>query len=263
MNETNENVESKELENYRSRIFRYYTSTRQTQLVPETIEGLKPRAPALKKIIKQHFPENRDINILDLGCGHGAFIYFMREAGYKNTVGIDRSPAQVEEAARLGIDGVKVGDIMDTLKTTPGGTQDLVICYDALQQFTRPELFPIVDEIYRVLKKGGKFIIHTINGESPFCSRQRYWDLTQEIAFTRQSITQLLKSSSFSEVICQEERPIPHGLKSFVRAILWYFIRAIWKMILTIETGGSGGKNCILSQWTIDSTQRSFLGYIN
>jgi cyclopropane fatty-acyl-phospholipid synthase-like methyltransferase len=41
---------------------------------------------------------DRSARILDLGCGHGVFIYFHREAGYTNVVGVDKSPEQVAEA---------------------------------------------------------------------------------------------------------------------------------------------------------------------
>jgi len=56
---------------------------------------------------------DRSARILDLGCGHGAFIYFLREAGYTDVVGVDKSPEQVAEAKRLGIDGVHEADLWD------------------------------------------------------------------------------------------------------------------------------------------------------
>ena len=100
---------------YRSRIYQRYASAWSQPLAPESVAGLRPYAPALRKVIRQYFPEHRDARILDLGCGHGAFIYFIREAGYANVVGVDHSSEQIAEARRLGIKGVSQGGVIETL----------------------------------------------------------------------------------------------------------------------------------------------------
>lgn len=41
-------------------------------------------------------PGNRDSNILDIGCGAGHFLYYLKTKGYNNFLGIDISPQQVE-----------------------------------------------------------------------------------------------------------------------------------------------------------------------
>jgi 2-polyprenyl-3-methyl-5-hydroxy-6-metoxy-1,4-benzoquinol methylase len=101
---------------YRSRIYQRYVRARSRPLAPESVEELSPRAPYTRKVIREHFPMDRSARILDLGCGHGAFIYFLREAGYTNVVGVDKSPEQVAEAKRLGIDGVHEADLWETLQ---------------------------------------------------------------------------------------------------------------------------------------------------
>lgn len=232
---------------YRNRIYQSYVHSRQQPLAPESIDGLRPRAPYLNKLIRDHFPPDKTATILDLGCGHGALIYFARRAGYVNIVGVDTSPEQVAESKRLGINGVSEGDLMETLQRLQDGSQDLVVAFDVIEHFTKNEIVSFVDEIHRVLRKGGKWIIHTTNGESPFAGRIRYGDFTHELAFTRVSITQLLKSSDFSFVTCYEDAPIPHGLKSAVRWVLWKAIRGILRLYLAAETG-AGEKACIFSQ---------------
>ncbi len=235
------------MSDYRTRIYQYYVHARQVSLAPPTIDGLRPRAPSLNKLIREHFPSDRNVAILDLGCGHGALVHFARKAGYHKTTGVDRSPQQVAEAKRLGIEGVSEGDLMQALQRLPDGSQDIVIAFDVIEHFTKNELIPFVDEVYRVLRKGGKWIIHTANGESLFGGRMRYADFTHELAFTRTSITQLLKSSGFLNVLCYEDTPIPHGIKSAVRWLLWKAIRGMLRLYLAVETG-AGEKNCILSQ---------------
>lgn len=185
---------------YRERIYNNYVQARSTPLAPDTTAGLKPRAPYLRRTIERHFPKDRNASILDLGCGYGAVLYFAREAGYTCIWGIDGSPQQVAAALKLGIASVEEGDLMTTLAGIGDSSQDCIVTFDVLEHFTREELIPLVDEVLRVLKHDGRWITHTPNGESPFCGRMRYWDLTHELAFTRTSMAQLLLSSGFSQV---------------------------------------------------------------
>lgn len=220
---------------------------REPAISPSTLEGLKPRAPYLKKLIQTHFPTDRRSAILDLGCGHGALIHYARRLGYTNIRGVDRSPGQVEAARRLGIEGVEEGDLLVTLAAQTDGSLDVVVAFDVIEHFTRDELLGFVDQVHRVMRPGGRWIIHTTNGDSAFCGRSRYGDLTHELAFTQMSISQLLLSSKFSKVQCFEDTPIPHGLKSAVRWGLWKIIRSGLRLYLAVETGDTAG-NAIFSQ---------------
>jgi len=123
----------------------------------------------------------------------------------------------------------------------------VVVAFDVIEHFTRDELLGFVDQVQRVLRPGGRWIIHTPNGESPFCGRMRYWDLTHELAFTRTSIIQLLLSSGFSNVQCFEDAPIPHGLTSAGRWLLWKAIRSGLRLYLAAETGDTAS-SAIFSQ---------------
>jgi SAM-dependent methyltransferase len=222
---------------YRDRIYSNYVNARIMPLAPSTLEGLKPRAPYLTKLIRTHFPTDRRSAILDLGCGHGALIHFVRCEGYTNIRGVDGSPEQVSAARWLGIEGVEEGNLLAALAAQAGESLDVVVAFDVIEHFTRDELMGFVDQVQRVLRLGGRWIIHTVNGESPFCGRMRYWDLTHELAFTRTAISQLLLSSGFSKVQCFEDAPIPHGLKSAIRWGLWKLIRNGLRLYLAAETG--------------------------
>jgi len=231
---------------YRARIYDHYVHARTTSLAPATLSGFTSQEPYLLKVIREHFPRDRDADILDLGCGHGVLIYFARRAGYSRIVGVDRSPEQVAEARRLEIDGVREGDLMATLEELPDASQDAIIAFDVIEHFTREELLPLVDEVRRVLKPGGKWLIHTPNGESPFFGRIRYGDMTHEQAFTATSMGQLLLSSGFQSLYCYEDTPVVHGLMSAFRYSIWIVLRGMLRFYLAAETGQAHG--AILTQ---------------
>jgi 2-polyprenyl-3-methyl-5-hydroxy-6-metoxy-1,4-benzoquinol methylase len=232
---------------YRERIYRHYVHSREQVLAPSTMEGFNPCAPYLTRLIRFHFPADCNAVILDLGCGHGALLHFARRAGYTNIRGVDGSPEQVAAAQRLGIEGVDEGDLLAALAAQADESLDVVVAFDVIEHFTRDELLRFVDQVQRVLRPEGRWIVHTPNGESPFCGRMRYGDLTHELAFTQTSISQLLLSSGFSKVQCFEDTPIPHGLKSAARWGVWQLIRSLLRIYLAAETGDTAG-SAIFSQ---------------
>ena len=232
---------------YRSRIYGNYVNARISSLAPDSVEGMKPRAPYMHRLLRRHFPGDRQAAIIDLGCGYGVILHFAQLFGYTNVRGVDGSPEQVATAKQLGIQGVEEGDLMQTLTGLPDGSQDCVIAFDVIEHFTRNELIDFVDEVKRVLKPGGSWILHTPNGESPFAGRVLFGDLTHELAFTRISIAQLLYSSGFSDVRSYEDEPIIHGMKSLIRWALWKGFRCGLRLYLAAETGDTC-RDAIFSQ---------------
>ncbi len=223
---------------YRERIYKNYSSARVGELVPKSVEEFKPRKPIFEKIIKNHFPKDKDTKILELGCGHGTFQYFIQKAGYENSIGVDGSVEQVNGAKSLGIKNIIFGDMINHIENQDDNSLDMIIAFDIIEHFTKNELVGLVDELFRVLKKDGLIIAHQPNSEGPFGSFMRDWDYTHELSFTRQSIAQIFLSSGFRSIETYEDKPIPHGIKSFFRYLLWEFlIRKIYVIIRIIESG--------------------------
>jgi len=198
-------------------------------------------------MIGRHFPPDRDAAVLDLGCGHGTVIRIAREAGYRNLRGVDRSVEQVHEAEELGISGIEEADLLQTLRDTSDDSYDVVLSFDVIEHFRRDELLSLVDGVRRILRPGGRWIIHTPNAESPFFGRIRYGDLTHEQAFTRTSMGQLLISSGFRALSCYEDAPVVHGILSGLRFAIWKVLRGMMRLYLAAETG-STDNSVILSQ---------------
>lgn len=234
------------MENYRERIYQYYVAAMEKNCTI-TRDSLHSREPYLRRLIRCHFPQDRKARILDLGCGHGTLLHFCRQEGYDQVSGVDRSPQQAAKARELGIEGVQEGDLMTALTSLPDASQDVVIAFDVIEHFSKEELMPLIDEVRRVLRSGGRWIIHVPNGESPFQGRIRYGDFTHENIFTRNSLAQVLLASGFTNVCSFEDKPVVHGLKSLVRRVLWTGIRAALLVYLAAETG-SFDRGTILTQ---------------
>jgi 2-polyprenyl-3-methyl-5-hydroxy-6-metoxy-1,4-benzoquinol methylase len=159
--------------------------------------GLQSRMPYLQQLVQRHFPSQKDSAILDLGCGYGALMHVLNLAGYTNVRGIDASTGQVRAAQRLGVKNVEQGDLIAFLNRIDDNSLDVVVAFDVIEHFTKPELLAIIKKVRKILKPSGRWIIHTPNGESPFHGRVRYGDITHETIFTRSSLTQLFERSRF------------------------------------------------------------------
>lgn len=231
--------------NIRQRLLERYVSTHSS--VADAAAGLERRRPYLDRLVRDHFPPERASKVLDLGCGHGAILWAAGHAGYTALAGVDASPEQVAAAAGLGIPGVRLGDLSQTLADTAPASLDVVILFDLFHYFPAEEQAAIADAVHRVLKPGGRWILHVPNGEALFGARMRYWDFLAGGAFTRASIAQLLRTCGFSTVDCFEDRPVPHGLKSAVRWVVWMGVRGVLRLALAAETGETG-REAIFSQ---------------
>ena len=111
------------------------------------------------------FPEDRNINILDVGCGNGKFHTLLKEQGYKNVVGLDFTKNSIAQAKKINpCYRYEVFDISDTSKHFPfeNNVFDLVLCTWVLEHVMSP--YHIIEEILRVSKPSGYGVIATHNG---------------------------------------------------------------------------------------------------
>jgi 2-polyprenyl-3-methyl-5-hydroxy-6-metoxy-1,4-benzoquinol methylase len=232
-------------EPWKDRLYSKYVSSGQVaDLHLGVDEQFASRGSYIQKVIEEYFPKDKSIRILDLGCGAGAFLYFLQKAGYQSIQGVDVSTDQVALAARLGIT-VEQEEISVYLTKCGDGTVDVVLLMDVLEHFTRQELLDLLDSAYRVLRPGGKCVAHVPNASGLYGMQIRYGDLTHELAFTPKSAQQAFATVGFCHVQCFEDRPVVHGIVSGLRRVLWSLGTFPSRLIMSAETGE---RSFILSQ---------------
>jgi 2-polyprenyl-3-methyl-5-hydroxy-6-metoxy-1,4-benzoquinol methylase len=230
---------------WKERLYAAYVSSGQVKdLHLEADEQFASRRPYIQKVIRKHFPADKNIRILDLGCGEGAFLYFLGRAGYQDIQGVDNSTDQVALASRLGI-AVEREDIAVHLARVKDETVNVVLLMDVLEHFTRPVLLDLLDEVFRVLRPGGKCVAHVPNACGLYGMQIRYGDLTHELAFTPKSAQQAFATVGFCPIQCFEDRPVVHGMVSWFRRLLWNVGTIPSRLLMSAETGGG---SFILSQ---------------
>jgi len=191
--------------------------------------------------------------VADLGCGYGSFLYFLREAGYRNTAGVDVSLEQVETARKLGVDNVFHSDCVDFLERHPDEF-DCLTAIDLLEHFRKEEILALLEAIRHSLRPGGSLLLRMPNGDGPFGAKILYSDFTHEMAFTPSSIRQVLAATGFERIEVYPEGPRVHGWVSAVRWVAWKFICAFLLLYLAAETGRIRGH--VLTQNLIAVAQK-------
>lgn len=245
----------RDTQDWTQRLYDSYVSSGHAGKIGENPEDtFRPRQAYINHIIKRHFPPSRTAKILDIGCGHGAFLYFLSKAGFMNAHGIDISPEQITEAAKLGIANVSCESAVNYLQKIQDAQLDVVLLFDILEHLDGPDLLQLLDEVYRVLCRGGLCLIHVPNGEGIFGMGVRWGDLTHSWAFTQGSARQMLLATGFSHIESFEERTIPHGIKSLMRRLIWEVGTFPFRLLYTAE---SGSTRAILSANFLVSCKKS------
>jgi len=179
-------------------------------------------------------PENKDVHILDIGCGGGEFLLFLQELGFSHLEGVDISPEQVALAKSRGIKKIIIQDCLSYLKKHKD-TFYLVNLQNILEHLTLEEQIDILTEISSKLDENGIVFGVCPNAKSLLGARVRFADITHQTAFTPESIRQVMQVSGLIPIYIGECGPIIHNLISLLRWIIWQFIRLLTLVILFSE----------------------------
>ncbi|RUL87732.1 class I SAM-dependent methyltransferase [Tautonia sociabilis] len=152
----------------------------------------------------------RNTPILDIGCGSGQFLYFLRSLGFTDTVGIDLDSRQVEIGRSLGLDcrNVPAGDFLEAMGSQ-GKSFGLIALLDIIEHFTRAELFPFLEAVVSRLRPGGSLLMSVPNAESPRGLTLLYADITHELAFTPVSFGELMLCHGLMNLQIRDPWPAP------------------------------------------------------
>jgi SAM-dependent methyltransferase len=136
-------------------------------------------------------------DILDVGCGSGAFLLALREAGWRPH-GVELSPSAVEAARAAGLTDVRTGDLIEA--GYPSERFDAVRFWHSLEHMRSPRAQLV--EARRVLRRGGTLTIGVPNFSSLLARTARdrwyYLDVPRHLwHFEPATLGSLVESSGF------------------------------------------------------------------
>jgi 2-polyprenyl-3-methyl-5-hydroxy-6-metoxy-1,4-benzoquinol methylase len=179
----------------------------------------------------------RDAKIIELGCGSGYMLQFLKQHGFNNLYGIDISEEQIEKACQKGLN-VEAKNVFNFFNENKE-KYDIVFALDFVEHFHKNELLDLFTSINETMNNNGILIIHTPNGDGLFPRNHIYGDLTHLTIFNPNSLTQLLILTGFNEIKFYETGPEAKNFTGLIRLFLWKIVKGVVKAVRIIETGGS------------------------
>lgn len=163
---------------------------------PEHIQGMKGFYSSL---LSPYLPIDKNIRILDVGCGMGFALMALKDLDYQLVEGVDIDEGQVRscQAKQLSVSHVEDSTVFLSQHL---GQYDVIMALDVIEHVSPDAQISFVRSIQRSLKPGGKFICTVPNANSGLASRWRYIDWTHHTSFTEHSLDFLLYNSGFEEV---------------------------------------------------------------
>ncbi len=172
---------------------------------------------------------NLNAKILDVGCGMGHFLYYLKKQGYKNFLGVDVGIEQVEYCRENITEKVEKIESIFKFLDSRKDCYDLIVLSDVLEHFNKDKVVELLSAILSSLNRQGKLIIKTPNMSSLFAPASLYIDFTHEVGFSEVSISQILKAVGFRKVDCRAEKIY---ISSPIKRIIFNILRKLYLRLL-------------------------------
>lgn len=165
-----------------------------------TKEAFESAAKSYAAWYKNFLPPNKNAKILDIGCGMGHFLYFLKKEGYTNLFGIDISKQQIDFVKENITENVAVADVFDFLKGK-SNFFDVIVFNDLIEHIPKERILEFLHLVFNSLEVGGGVVfIKTDNMSNPFGLRGRYMDITHEVGFTEHRLFEVLNTIGFQDI---------------------------------------------------------------
>ena len=147
-------------------------------------------------------------DVLDIGCGRGEFLELLRERGVAAR-GIDTNPEMVARCGERGLPAIQA-DALRHLGGLPEGALGGIFSAQVVEHLEAAYLVRLMQEMYRVLRPGGRVVVETINPTSWIAFFSAYLrDVTHRHPLHPDTLEHLLRAGGFRDVQVVYSSPPP------------------------------------------------------
>jgi 2-polyprenyl-3-methyl-5-hydroxy-6-metoxy-1,4-benzoquinol methylase len=164
-------------------------------------------------------PRDKNAPVLDIGCGTGHFLYYLKKMGYRNFTGIDLSPGNIEFCKKNITSNVELADGFEYL-VKKKVFYNVISANHLLEHVPKEKVIPFLRLIYNALRSNGILLITIPNMSNFFSVQMRYRDFTHECGFTEKSIYQVLYIAGFRDILISSSWSEKKSIKSYIRKIV-------------------------------------------
>jgi 2-polyprenyl-3-methyl-5-hydroxy-6-metoxy-1,4-benzoquinol methylase len=219
---TPESGKAKTPPDFRHQLYERYVSSHFRTVHSIDSDQLESYARFYRSTIKQFLPGDKNAHVLEVGCGLGHFLYFLKSEGYVNHHGIDIGREQIEACKQHVTTQVEL--VEDTKSYLDGHPRkfEAIVFIDVFEHLEESEFFPILDAVKEALTPTGKLIISVPNAACFTSLVTLYGDLTHRRLFSESSLSQLLTCAGFDSVnLYPHEKKVIRSFRS--RREKWFW----------------------------------------
>jgi SAM-dependent methyltransferase len=208
------------MESYEKAYYDYQTKARGLLTEEGLTAHFRKLARWYDRRLSACLPRDKQARCLDVPCGFGNFLYFLKERGYSNIQGVDLDEKQVELARLVGLPAFQ-GDAFAILADARSSA-DLITSLDFIEHLGKNRALEFLALTYDCLKPGGTLIVRAPCGDGPFGAHDAWNDLTHQWGMTSTLVQALLEMHGYENVRVLDERPQPGGLIDTLRWLLFF-----------------------------------------
>jgi SAM-dependent methyltransferase len=184
--------------------YQYQAVARGVQTRDDVLRDADAKAYLYDRILSPWLPEKKSSSIAEIACGHGSLLWWLKQNGYLNVIGIDSSPQQIA-LARLTGATVEEMDLGKWLITRPNDSMDAIVGIDLIEHISKDEFMELLQHCRRVLRYGEHLILRYPNGDSPLVGRNLFNDITHVWTYTSNCVQSLASMHGFSRARFADE----------------------------------------------------------
>jgi cyclopropane fatty-acyl-phospholipid synthase-like methyltransferase len=168
------------------------------------------------------------MRVLELGCGVGLFLTFLRAMGVEDVTAVEMDPKVKEFMPADLAAKVHTTTFEDFLGRPDIGTFDRIVMLDVFEHFAPGEGVALLRRFHSLLKPGGKFVLRVPNMASPWGMQYQYNDLTHKGFYAPGNIRQLGLAAGWDTEVC-----LPYRRGSAVRRFTDRLFECVMNRMLT------------------------------
>jgi len=200
-----------------------------------------------------HLPRDLSASIIDVGCGWGQFLIWLRRCGYQSIQGIDLGSQQVAHCRSLELRTEQVDDSATFLEARPEEF-DLITMHHIIEHVDPFQGLTLLRAAYRALRPHGQIIVQTPNMSATSANFSRYIELTHVTGYTDSSLAEILQLAGFASVAVFGNRNAFHWRP---RRLAWLALQRIsrlfWRAMLFAELGSDAPRTLTKNIYAVGS----------
>ena len=179
---------------------------------------------------------NVAMSVLEIGCGAGQFLRYLKARGFSDTVGVDYDENLAEVLSDIEGCAFVCADANDYVAKVSGArTFDRIVLFDILEHMELDDAIQLLKGLRSILSKGGKVLLRMPNVSSPWGQRMFYGSFDHVTPYTPDRVKELAFMTGYTclNVVGQttgkwRKRVLENALHGILNRVLTYHPQ-IWQ----------------------------------